>query len=416
MTKRCVSLFGFAIMAIALGPSFGRADTDPEAARNKAAQAVGIATDKLSFRQTMEWLGRTCHAFTGSEEERILVDATTGQICQVALPSRLRNSQEVKLSQEEAQTQAWKAAEGLGAACTSDMVLSETKFLDHGSAGKEYALTWGKYSPEGVILPTLLRVCVGAENGELTSFLYVDVAPKVALSPTIIREGAIQKAMVVSNLIKPTVEQAQLKVWFQKGQQVLWWIIKLKDLLANEAEVYLDAHTGEIFTVLGPLQRASASKARYDAPHLQPLLKAKGVELRVYFTRKQELAGKVIGKYIRKTNPHELDAILKKLVTMIKTQQSLDLSPLLFRIDLHIKFYAPGNRVYFGEYSPRKHYLYLILLEPVDPKTVKHSQRYRLLGKDRWVVAGVVLKTDQSFEQMIRRMAKQWDSDTFGEP
>ncbi|MCC6443877.1 MAG: hypothetical protein IT210_10540 [Armatimonadetes bacterium] len=150
--------------------------------------------------------------------------------------------------------------------------------------------------------------------------------------------------------------------------------------------------------------------------HLQTLLKTEGAELMAAASYKAGLAGKIIGKYTRKSNPVDLDALARKMAAMVKSQQAAEAPRLGHRVILLLELYAPGKRVYRCEYSPRNHYLYIDLIEPVDPRTVKGSQRYRLRGKNRWVAASAILKTDKPFEQMIRRMAKQWDPEMYGEP
>ncbi|MCC6443875.1 MAG: hypothetical protein IT210_10530 [Armatimonadetes bacterium] len=394
-------------------PDSVNANRDLDTAREKAAQAIGILPDDLSFRYTTEWLDRRCQAFTGSHEERILIDAATGDICRISLPQRIPNSKEIKLTQEEAMHQALKFAEGLGAILTSDMTL-EVKLLDHGTAGKEYTLTWEKYSQEGVRLPTLLRVSIGAENGELISFMYINAVSQVNLTPIVSREIAIQKSVEAASLVDPSVEDTQLRVWFQKGQQVLWWIIKLRDLRSDEATIYLNAHTGDVFTIQRPLRIIPANKWGENVltiQRLQPLFKAERVAVIPVSAQIRDIIGKVIGGYNRKTNPSELDAILQEIKNMVTTQ-GMGAPPLAHMAPLRLHFYASQKRIYECRYSPRAHYLYMNLTEPAGPAKIKPSER--LLKKNRRIVGWLVLKTTEPFERMVKGMVKYWDSRSFG--
>lgn len=143
------------------------------------------------------------------------------------------------------------------------------------SGTTRYLFEWQRIAPNGVVLPSVMRVETEA-GGELRSFFRVDVPAQVSLEPTISREEAVRLGTAATSLDARLVSD-RCRVWFDdSGKQVLWWQLGLTGPGLTWA-VTIDAHAGHIVQASPSAGEPSSSSARplaglsQDASRVQAL-------------------------------------------------------------------------------------------------------------------------------------------------
>ncbi len=134
--------------------------------------------------------------------------------------------------------------------------LTEKRRYDRGSAGVEYMFTWQKFSPQGVQLPSLMRLLVSG-GGEVNFWFCIDEPVKISLIPKISNEKALDMAQSIVGLKYKIASHPKLRIWFREKQQQLWWEITFInfDNKNDWCIVVINAHTGELIDLIAPLGR-----------------------------------------------------------------------------------------------------------------------------------------------------------------
>lgn len=164
-----------------------------------------------------------------------------------------------KLTAKEGQRIAVSFLDGLHTPHDGLWTVVENKYLDHGSAFREYSLTWWKIF-HGVALPSLINVEVSADTGEIIGYLLIDDPITIPLQVNLTRQEAIQ---AVINKIKwqhPDVRAADLSIWYiggYPGRQALLWRLEMANPEATTGKdsyvwADVDAATGQVYSLGEP--------------------------------------------------------------------------------------------------------------------------------------------------------------------
>ena len=179
------------------------------------------------------------------------------------------------LTAEKALTDASAFVGRTGLSLDGLWTLTQEKYLDHGSAGREYSLQWSKLF-HGVELPSLIDVHVDAATGEVYSYLLIDDPVTIPIQVNLTRQEAIQ---AVINKIKwqhPDVRAADLSIWYiggYPGRQALLWRLEMANPEAatgKDSYVWadVDAATGKVYSLGEPggfVKMKPVSKAQGEA-------------------------------------------------------------------------------------------------------------------------------------------------------
>ena len=139
---------------------------------------------------------------------------------------------------------------------SKNMVLTESKIIDHGDAGKEYLFIWNEIIGETYTMSTVQIAVLPNWDNSITYIgidrpLLIDPTPKVA------KEDAQQKALQVFNMNLSAETQSRLVIIPYENNQKLVWRIKTVELDNNNTShggtVIVDAVSGNVLST-NPLQ------------------------------------------------------------------------------------------------------------------------------------------------------------------
>ena len=130
------------------------------------------------------------------------------------------------------------------------MVLSQSRIIEDGDAGKTILFVWIEKINE-ISSPNGIMILINQNNGDVDLYAVIDQPVDVNFVPAISRDDAINKAIGAFSPIFIENSSAQLVVLpVDANSQHLVWLVKLsetpKDMIKQGGEVLIDAHSGEI--------------------------------------------------------------------------------------------------------------------------------------------------------------------------
>jgi len=229
------------------------------AERSSVARVLSPDT-RYNFRREAERRGRASVNLAGPSFDAD-IDKETGLLTGFTLENRhignLSGSPALTVEKALANASAFVGRTGLS--LNGTWTLTQEKYLDHGSAGREYSLQWARLF-QGVELPSLIDVHVDADTGEVYSYLLIDDPITIPLQVNLTRQEAIQ---AVINKIKwqhPDVRAADLSIWYiggYPGRQALFWRLEMANPEATTGKdsyvwADVDAATGQVYSLGKP--------------------------------------------------------------------------------------------------------------------------------------------------------------------
>jgi hypothetical protein len=130
------------------------------------------------------------------------------------------------------------------------MVLSQSRIIEDGDAGKTILFVWIEKINE-ISSPNGVMILINQNNGDTDLYTAIDQPVDVNIVPAVSRDDAINKAIGAFSPIFIENSSAQLVVLpADANSQHLVWLVNLygtpKDMIKQGGEVLIDAHSGEI--------------------------------------------------------------------------------------------------------------------------------------------------------------------------
>ena len=197
----------------------------------------------------------TVNANTGAVETAVFLNAQKSVNLQKISPPSLRNTEK---NSDMTMDQAFEKAQDYAGInyrnfYSRTMVLTGSRLVDHGSAGKTYYFTW-REKINNVILPNLVDISINPENGEIISYIGIDQPLNIDIIPTISRDVALQKSIDAFAPIEIVKNDSILTVMIlDRNETRLVWLTEIegapKNFIHTGGRVLIDAHTGETVSV-----------------------------------------------------------------------------------------------------------------------------------------------------------------------
>lgn len=234
----------------------------------KEVQALAQSIEKgIPLKCRHRFRGHEAYRFAGNRWS-IVVDAESARVAwaRYEVPGDKRKAvakdRAVGLQRSEARLVKWLATHHID---LKDWALRDTEQVDLGEAGVGYRFQWVKRSPEGVYLPAYVRATL-AGDGVVEQVDWVDYPVTIALAPKLARPDAMAKAIAACGMKNSRISSVRLQVWYYPTadwrSQVLRYEVDMCGMPgsgergANESRtVYLDANTGEVLSMAGPIWR-----------------------------------------------------------------------------------------------------------------------------------------------------------------
>jgi hypothetical protein len=133
------------------------------------------------------------------------------------------------------------------------LVLTQSRIIDHGDAGKTGLFIWNEKVNE-IVTPNGVVVSVNAYNGKILSYIGIDQPHETDVIPSVSKEDAIGKAVSRFSPISVTDTSARLAILpVDKKSQKLVWITNIngepEDNIHRGGSAMIDAHSGEVLEV-----------------------------------------------------------------------------------------------------------------------------------------------------------------------
>ncbi|OPX62869.1 MULTISPECIES: hypothetical protein [unclassified Methanoregula] len=193
-----------------------------------------------------EWY--TVNVNTGEVETAVFLNAQP-----ISNPLHMfRNAAEI--SQDDAFTRAEDyAGRNYQNFYNRTMILTQSRLVDHGSAGKTYYFTW-REKINNVIIPNMVDISVNPQSGDIISYIGIDQPLDIDIVPTVSREEALSKSVGAFAAIDEVKASAILAVIaISQNDQRLVWITDVsgapKDFIHTGGSVLIDAHTGQVVKI-----------------------------------------------------------------------------------------------------------------------------------------------------------------------
>ena len=148
----------------------------------------------------------------------------------------------------------------VGIQLSEPWVLVQLKYLDRGSAGREYLLEWKKIL-HGVQLPAFVVVWVDAHSAVVMNYMLVDDPVLVPLATQITGDQAVGLIAARQGVRRYATEEKRPVIWYEggyPGPQALFWQVTLRDLDAKPGEA--GVHRSRVNAVTGRVQSISVSE------------------------------------------------------------------------------------------------------------------------------------------------------------
>jgi len=223
-----------------------------------AARALGRAFS-VNFRNDGLNRGRQSIGLSGPAGT-VNIDQETGLVVQYTNADIVTGASGVpKLTAKEGQQIAVDFLDRLHVPHDGLWTLVENKYLDHGSAFREYSLTWWK-TYHGVALPALINVEVDADTGKIIGYFLVDDPVTIPIQVNLTQQQAIQSVINKLKWQHPDVRAADLSIWYKggyPGPQALLWRLEMANpdaTTGKDSYVWadVDAATGEVYSLGQP--------------------------------------------------------------------------------------------------------------------------------------------------------------------
>lgn len=188
------------------------------------------------------------------------------------------------LTRKQAQEKAVAFLDQHGIQVEGTWMLKTAQYHPVGPGLREYNFDWVK-TLQGVQLPSLILMSVGADSGDVESYKLIDDPVYVSLQPSLAAEDAVGVLAEKKGWAHPVVRQAELIVWYAggyPGPQSLIWRLEIANpdgetSRESAARADIDARSGEILTLFSPLGFARIKPGSGEAKSIalpRPDLKA----------------------------------------------------------------------------------------------------------------------------------------------
>jgi len=224
-----------------------------DTAKGNAEEFLGTTAVAVQFQKT-EHLNHGEYYVFCTGDGQIYVNAYTGAVERASFDRAREGSRENRL--EAAETEAIAKAyaeEKYSGFAERNMRLIESKVVDHGDAGSEYAYVW-REEINGVLTPNTVVVSLDPDSGDITSYIGIQREIRCPLEPSVTRDEALKIATGQFPEIRVTDATADLSIEYtQPGVQTLTWVITMKgepeDHVLQGGLVVIDALTGNVLMV-----------------------------------------------------------------------------------------------------------------------------------------------------------------------
>lgn len=227
-------------------------DISIDQAKDKIKEFVGKKDIEIKYKAT-ESLPHGKIYMMYADDGIYYVNTETGNVESAYFKNKMNNSNDVKLSIDDAEKTALKYIEGHYknyGSIKNNMIVDRAELLDHGSAGKEYIITLAE-TINGTITANVSSVLINPYNGEVIAYmgmqrpLTIDVNPKIAKV-----EAETIAASQYKKLADAKCESQLRVVYTEDGAQRLAWFIEVTgkaiDKKGYGGYVVIDAENGEV--------------------------------------------------------------------------------------------------------------------------------------------------------------------------
>jgi hypothetical protein len=136
------------------------------------------------------------------------------------------------------------------------MVLSDSRVIDHGDAGKEYYFVWNEMAGDAYT-QNVVQVSVFPEWGNSIAYIGIDRPLLIETTPKVSQNDARQKALDTFGMSTSAKIQSKLVVIPSVDSQKLAWIVDMvepgKDNTSRGGTVIIDAVSGNVLST-NPIQ------------------------------------------------------------------------------------------------------------------------------------------------------------------
>jgi hypothetical protein len=214
--------------------------------------------------------GRDVIRLEGSKA-RASVDVQTGLLMRFFRPTEEVEAGEPRITLEEGKKTAEAFLARIGVPLQASWTLVQSRFFDHGTAGRKYEFEWKKFV-RGVRLPAYLEVSVDADSGLVSYYYLLDDAVVVPITSRLTAAQAVELVARRARVGAPVVDDARPVIWYYPeypGTQAVFWEVQLRDSRSGGAPGStvigrVHAQTGEVVSVVrapgSPAERTRAGK------------------------------------------------------------------------------------------------------------------------------------------------------------
>jgi len=139
---------------------------------------------------------------------------------------------------------------------SKNMVLTESRTIDHGDAGKEFLFIWNEIVGETYTLSTV-QISVLPDWNNSIDYIGIDRPLLIDPTPKVSNDDAQQKALQTLDMSLSAETQSRLAIIPHENNQNLVWIVKTVDLdkdnTPHGGTVIIDAVSGNVLST-NPLQ------------------------------------------------------------------------------------------------------------------------------------------------------------------
>jgi hypothetical protein len=213
---------------------------------------TGSSDEVITYQGMKEYTRGKVYEVT-TKTGRFLVNIKTGEIesaiIQNGLPASSLTATDAAGMMGQAEAFAQKNYRNFTG---KKMVLTESRVLDHGDAGKEYLFVWNEIVGEA-FTPSEVMVSLFPDWGNSIAYIGIDRPLLIDTTPEISREAAQETALRVFTMGSAAKAESKLVVITDGDNQKLVWVTETferdKDNLGHGGIVIVDADTGDVLSV-----------------------------------------------------------------------------------------------------------------------------------------------------------------------